>query len=133
MLQGSAGDQPATEHPQPSHIRRTEIDGEPPEQRSMLLRGWKGIAQVAAMAAVVAGAGIASYAERATVQRGLVVLPHLRVWWLLAGIGAECLSMIAFGQLQRNMLRAGGARLSLGSVLATAYRANATAVAVPVI
>jgi uncharacterized protein (TIRG00374 family) len=99
----------------------------------MLLRGWKGIAQVAAMAAVVTGAGVASYAERATVQRGLAVLPHLRVWWLLAGIGAECLSMIAFGQLQRNMLRAGGARLSLVSVLATAYRANATAVAVPVI
>lgn len=99
----------------------------------MLLPGWKGIAQVAAMAAVIAVAGVAGYAERATMQRGLAVLPHLRVWWLLAGIGAECVSMIAFGQLQRSMLRAGGARLSLGSVLATAYRANATAVAVPVI
>jgi hypothetical protein len=68
-----------------------------------------------------------------TVQKGLAVLPHLRVWWLLAGIGAECLSMLAFGQLQRSLLRAGGARLSLGSVLATVYRANAIAVTVPVI
>ena len=99
----------------------------------MLLGGWKGIAQAAAMAVIAAGAGAAIYTERATVQKGLAVLPHLRVWWLLAGIGAECLSMLAFGQLQRSLLRAGGARLSLGSVLATVYRANAIAVTVPVI
>ena len=99
----------------------------------MLLGGWKGIAQAAAMVLITVGAGVAIYAERASVQKGLAVLPHLRVWWLLAGIGAECLSMLAFGQLQRSLLRAGGARLSLGSVLATVYRANAIAVTVPVI
>ena len=85
------------------------------------------------MVVIAAGAGVAVYAERATVAKGLAVLPHLRVGWLLAGIGAECLSMLAFGQLQRILLRAGGARLSLGSVLGTVYRANVIAVAVPVI
>jgi putative heme transporter len=85
------------------------------------------------MVVIAAGAGVAVYAERATVAKGLAVLPHLRVGWLLAGIGAECLSMLAFGQLQRILLRAGGARLSLGSVLGIVYRANVIAVAVPVI
>jgi hypothetical protein len=85
------------------------------------------------MVVIAAGAGVAVYAERTTVAKGLAVLPHLRVGWLLAGIGAECLSMLAFGQLQRTLLRAGGARLSLGSVLGTVYRANVIAVAVPVI
>jgi putative heme transporter len=99
----------------------------------MLLHGWKGILQAVAMVAITVGAGYAIYAERATVQKGLAVLPHLRVGWLLAGIGAECLSMLAFGQLQRSLLRAGGATLSLRSVLATVYRASAIAVAVPVV
>ena len=41
--------------------------------------------------------------------------------------------MAAFGQLERLLLRAAGARLTLRSVLATAYNANAIAVAVPVV
>jgi uncharacterized membrane protein YbhN (UPF0104 family) len=85
------------------------IDGEPATPQGMLLHGWKGIAQAVAIVAITVGAGYAVYAERATVQKGLAVLPHLRVGWLLAGIGAECLSMLAFGQLQRGLLRAGGA------------------------
>jgi uncharacterized protein (TIRG00374 family) len=111
----------------------SDIDLEPPAPRGMLLHGWKGIAQAVAMVLITVGAGFAIYAERSTVHKGLAVLPHLRVGWLLAGIGAECLSMLAFGQLQRSLLRAGGARLSLASVLATVYRANAIAVAVPVV
>jgi uncharacterized protein (TIRG00374 family) len=111
----------------------TELDPEPARPPGLLLHGWKGIAQGAAMLAVAVGAGVAIYAERATVHQGLAVLPHLRVGWLLAGLGAECVSMIAFGLLQRYMLQAGGARVSFGSVLLAAYRANATAVAVPVI
>ena len=111
----------------------SDIDLEPPAPRGMLLHGWKGIAQAVAMVLITVGAGFAIYAERTTVHKGLAVLPHLQVWWLLAGIGAECLSMLAFGQLQRSLLLAGGAKLSLRSVLATAYRANAIAVAVPVV
>lgn len=99
----------------------------------MLLRGWKGIAQVVAMAAVTVGAGFAIYAERSTVRRGVAVLPHLRVGWLVAGIGAELVSMIAFGFLQQSLLRASGTRLTLRSVLGMVYRANAIALAVPVI
>jgi uncharacterized protein (TIRG00374 family) len=116
-----------------TNIRRPEIDGKPAAQHGMLLHGWKGVAQAAAMVAIVVGAGYAVYAERSTVQKGLAVLPHLRVWWLLAGIGAEFLSMIAFGRLQQSLLRAAGAKFSFGSVLAIVYRANVIAVAVPVV
>jgi hypothetical protein len=57
----------------------TDIDVEPAAPRGMLLHGWKGIAQAAAMVLITVGAGFAIYAERGTVQKGLGVLPHLIV------------------------------------------------------
>jgi uncharacterized membrane protein YbhN (UPF0104 family) len=55
------------------------------------------------------------------------------VGWVLVGVGAEFVSMAASGQLERLLLRAAGARLTLRSVLATAYNANSIAVSVPVV
>jgi putative heme transporter len=104
-----------------------------PAQPAALRRGWMGLAQLAAVVAVVAGAGVAIYAERAMLRQGLEGLAHTRVSWLLAGAAAEFGSMAAFGQLERVLLRAAGARLALRSVLATAYNANAIAVSVPVV
>jgi len=92
-----------------------------------------GIAQVVAIVAIAGGAVAAFYAERATMHRGLGVLAHTRVGWVLVGVGAEFVSMAAFGQLERLLLRAAGARLTLRAVLATAYNANAIAVSVPVV
>ncbi len=66
-------------------------------------------------------------------HQGFGVLARTRVGWVLVGVGAEWVSMAAFGQLERVLLRAAGARLTLRSVLATAYNANAIAVAVPVV
>jgi putative heme transporter len=99
----------------------------------MLRRGWAGVAQLVAIAVIVAGAGAAIYGERATLRQGFGFFPHVRVGWVLAGAGAEFLSMKAFGRLERVLLRAAGARLTLRSVLATAYRANAIAISVPVV
>jgi putative heme transporter len=104
-----------------------------PAQPAVLRRGWMGVAQLVAMVAVVAGAGVAIYAERAVLRQGLGGMAHVRVSWVLAGAGAEFASMAAFGQLERVLLRATGARLALRSVLATAYNANAIAVSVPVV
>src|SRR5262249_58196653 len=67
------------------------------------------------------------------VRQGLGGLAHTRVSWVLAGVAVEFGSMAAFGQLERVLLRAAGARLALRSVLATAYNANAIAVSVPVV
>ena len=99
----------------------------------LLRRGWAGVAQLVAIVVIVAGAGAAIYGERATLRQGLSFFPHIRVGWVLAGIAAELVSMRAFGQLERVLLRAAGARLTLRSVLATAYNANAIAVSVPVV
>ena len=99
----------------------------------MLRPGWAGVAQLVAIAVIIAGAGAAIYGERATLRQGLGFFPHVRVGWVLAGAGAEFLSMKAFGQLERVLLRAAGARLTLRSVLATVYKANAIAVSVPVV
>ena len=97
----------------------------------LLRRGWAGIAQVVAVVAIAVGAGAALWAERAMMHQGFGVLARTRVGWVLVGVGAEFVSMAAFGQLERVLLRAAGARLTLRSVLATAY--NAIAVAVPVV
>jgi hypothetical protein len=56
-----------------------------------------------------------------------------RLPWALAGAGAEFVSMAAFGQLQRVLLRAAGARLTVRSILATAYTASAIAISVPAV
>jgi uncharacterized membrane protein YbhN (UPF0104 family) len=47
-------------------------------------------------------------------------------------VALECASMVAFALLQRRLLRAGGAALTLTSVLSTVYNADAIASAVPV-
>jgi putative heme transporter len=110
--------------------------GTPPAQAqpaAPLRRGWMGVVQLAAIVAVAVGAGVAIYAERAVLRQGLGDMAHIRASWALAGAGAEVGSMAAFGQLERVLLRAAGARLALRSVLATAYNANAIAVSVPVV
>ena len=100
---------------------------------ALLHRGWMGVAQLAAIVAVVVGAGVAIYAERGVLRQGLGGLTHTRAIWVLAGAAVEFGSMAAFGQLERVLLRAAGARLTLRSVLATAYNANSIAVSVPVV
>jgi putative heme transporter len=98
----------------------------------VLRRGWVGVAQLVAISAIIIGAAAAIYGERATLRQGLEFFPHLRVGWILAAAGAQVVSMIAFGLLERVLLQAAGARLTLRSVLATASNANAIAISVPV-
>jgi len=105
----------------------------PAQPAALLRRGWMGVAQLVAIVAVLVGAGVAIYAERAMLRQGLGGLAHTRVSWVLAGVAVEFGSMAAFGQLERVLLRAAGARLAMRSVLATAYNANAIAVSVPVV
>jgi hypothetical protein len=74
----------------------------------LLRRGWVGIAQVVAIAAIAGGAGAAIWAERAMMHQGFGVLARTRVGWVLVGVVAEFVSMAAFGQLERLLLRAAG-------------------------
>jgi len=100
----------------------------------MTPRSWGIAAEIAGTLAVAAGAGWAVYRERTTLLAGLRVLAaHTEPGWVIACIGAQCLSMVFFALLQRRLLQAGGARLTVSWLLSTAYLANGVAVAVPVI
>ena len=111
-----------------SHRRRQQ-----PPKRLLRRPGWRGIAQAAVIAAIAAGAVAAIYAERTTIRQGVFALHHTHIGWVLAGFGAELMSMVALAQLERGLLRRAGATLTLRSVLATAYSSNVIAVTVPII
>ena len=83
--------------------------------------------------AISVGALAAIYAERSTMRESFVALRYARVGWLLAAFNVELVSMAALAQLERSLLRGVGARLTLRSVLATAYTSNAISVTVPII
>jgi hypothetical protein len=91
-------------------------------------------AAIAGTAAVAAGAAWAIYAERVTLRQGLHVLTvRTEPAWVIACVGAQCVSMAAFALVQRCLLKAGGARLTASWLVSTAYLANVIAIAVPVI
>jgi uncharacterized protein (TIRG00374 family) len=85
------------------------------------------------VAAIVAGAVAAVYAEQTTMASGVRTLARVSPGWIVAAIGAECASMVAFALMQRRLLRAGGVQLNVAWLLSTAYAANAMAVAIPLI
>jgi putative heme transporter len=97
-------------------------------------RRWGTAAGIAGTAAVAVGAAWAVYGERTTLGQGLHLLTvRTEPGWVIACVGAQCLSMAAFTLVQQCLLRAGGARLTVSWLLSTAYLANAVAVAVPVV
>lgn len=83
--------------------------------------------------AVALGAAVAIYAERGTIRSGLQLLEHVNLAWVFAAVGAEVICMLAFAVLQACLLRAGGAPITVSWLLATAYRADVIASAVPVV
>lgn len=84
---------------------------------------------IAAAALVLAGAAVA--AQWGTLREALEELTHLDWRWLRWAIYAEGLSLVAFATLQRLLLRAGGVRLGLGSLLELTLAGNALAVSLP--
>ena len=99
-------------------------------------RRWRGIAQVIAIIAIAAGAAAAIYADRATFASGAADLAHLRLGRVGLAMFVEAASMVAFALLNKGLLRKCGvisSKITIRSVLATAYRANAIAVTVPVV
>ena len=85
------------------------------------------------MAGILVVAGVTVYAERSILYTAGAQLGHLEWGWLLLGIACEFVSMLAFALLQRRLLlTAGATRLPLVALLATAYKANAIYLGVPV-
>jgi hypothetical protein len=79
----------------------------------------------------VAALGAAAVIERASITASLAVLGHLHWLWIPAAIAAEAASMAAFAFMLRRLLAAGGARVGVRPMLATAFAANALSVSIP--
>src|ERR1700728_2145282 len=86
------------------------------------------LAAAALAVAVVAAVGVAGRTE---VAASFAVLGHLHWLWIPAAVLLEAASMAAFAIMLRRLLAAGGARVGIRPMLATAYAANAVSVSVP--
>jgi pimeloyl-ACP methyl ester carboxylesterase/uncharacterized membrane protein YbhN (UPF0104 family) len=89
------------------------------------------VAGLAAAGAALAAVTAAGWAERTTVTASFTVLAHLHWLWIPAALLLESASMAAFAIMLRRLLAAGGARVGVRPMLATAYAANAVSVSVP--
>ena len=89
------------------------------------------MAGLAAAGAALAAVTAAGWAERTTVTASFTLLAHLHWLWIPAALLLESASMAAFAIMLRRLLAAGGARVGVRPMLATAYAANAVSVSVP--
>src|SRR5271156_298564 len=91
----------------------------------------KQVARIAAATIAVAVLSAVGVAGRAAVAAAFAVLGHLSWLWIPAAVLLEAASMAAFAVMLRGLLAAGGARVGIRPMLATAYAANAVSVSVP--
>ena len=89
------------------------------------------MARIAAAIVAMAAVAAAGVAGRAAVAASFAVLGHLSWLWIPAAVLLEAASMAAFAIMLRRLLAAGGARVGVRPMLATAYAANAVSVSVP--
>src|SRR5580658_5195177 len=94
-------------------------------------RSSRHVAGLAAAGAALAAVTAAGVAERTTVTASFTLLAHLHWLWIPAALLLESASMAAFAIMLRRLLAAGGARVGVRPMLATAYAANALSVSVP--
>jgi pimeloyl-ACP methyl ester carboxylesterase/uncharacterized membrane protein YbhN (UPF0104 family) len=96
-----------------------------------MTRRSKKVARMAATGAALAVVTATGVAERSALAAAFTVLAHLHWIWIPAAVGLESVSMGAFAVMLRRLLAAGGARVGVRPMLATAYAANAVSVSVP--
>ena len=130
VASSSASSEPRQNEPrQPSAPERARR-GAPSGARR---RRWTAAFGIVAVGGILLVAGVTVYAERSILYTAGAQLGHLEWGWLLLGIVCEFVSMLAFALLQRRLLlTAGATRLPLVALLATAYKANAIYLGVPV-
>ena len=93
--------------------------------------GSKKVARMAAAGAALAVVTATGWAGRTALAASFTVLAHLHWLWIPAAVGLESASMAAFAVMLRRLLAAGGVRVGVRPMLATAYAANAVSVSVP--
>jgi len=127
--QASAGDRRAWLRPaQPGRVGTAAASGTAPAPEPRRSQGPARLAAAAVAVAVLAGAAVS---ERSVVAGSFALLGHLHWLWAPAAVVLESASMAAFAIMLRRLLAAGGARVGVRPMLATAYAANAVSVSVP--
>ena len=131
VASSSASSEPRQNEPrQPSAPERAQCRTPSGARR----RRWTAAFGIVAVGGILLVAGVTVYAERSILYTAGAQLGHLEWGWLLLGIMCEFVSMLAFALLQRRLLlTAGATRLPLVALLATAYKANAIYLGVPVL
>jgi uncharacterized membrane protein YbhN (UPF0104 family) len=102
----------------------------PPPSRP---KRWKSALRVAIIIAIFIGAAVAVYSERSMIAEGFHHMGRLNWAWVVAAMLSELVSMIAFSQLQKVLLRANQVQPSFSWLLAICYKSNAIAVFVPIV
>jgi putative heme transporter len=93
--------------------------------------GSRRVARAAAAVFAVAVLSAAGITGRAALAASLTVLGHLHWVWIPVTLVLESASMAAFAIMLRRLLAAGGAKVGVRPMLATALAANALSVSVP--
>ncbi len=101
-------------------VDTVRIDLKTRRWRSMLLAG-----------IAIVGLAVVGITGRSTLSQSLATFGHLNWAWVPFAVVAELASMGAFARIQRRLLRVGGTKLQLRSVLAVTYAGNAISVSLP--
>ncbi len=91
-------------------------------------RRWPRAVLAATAVAVLAAVVVLS---RNTLLESVRNLAHLNWGWFVLALGAEAVSLAAFGLSRRRLLRAEGHQARLGSVMAITYASNAMSMSIP--
>jgi uncharacterized membrane protein YbhN (UPF0104 family) len=101
------------------------------DRRPKSVPRWRTSLRRTITAAVIVLAVLAGYQHRSEISAAGGMLSHLQVGWLLVAIAAELGSMVAFALLQRWLLRAGGVRVPIVSMVETTLAGNALSTSLP--
>jgi uncharacterized protein (TIRG00374 family) len=87
---------------------------------------------LATLAVALAGLVGLGWLERRSVRHSFTVLGHADFRWVPLAIFAESVSMVTLARLQRRLLRAGGVRPNINSMLRIIYASNSISVSIPI-
>ena len=111
-----------------SEWRRAEADQSLAERATR----WRRARALAVVAVTLAGLIGLVWLERRSVGRSFTVLGHAQLSLIPFAVSAEILSMATLARLQRRLLRAGGVRLPITSMVVIVYASNAISVSIPI-
>jgi uncharacterized protein (TIRG00374 family) len=127
---------PATADESPDGSNASETSAARATQADPNLGGqgtsWRRAGALVVVTVLLAGLVGLGWLERHSVRHSFTVLGHAHLSLIPLAISAEILSMATLARLQRRLLRAGGVRLSITSMVAIIYASNAISASIPI-